>query len=143
MILLALTALFAADMSKLDWMAGCHVMETPRGRIEEQWMKPDGGMMLGINRTMRDGKAVAHEFLRIDAKGAEIVYTGLVGTKDEAPFKLTSQTDTEAVFENPAHDFPKRILYRKTADGIFARIDGGEKAADKHRDFPMKRVPCP
>jgi hypothetical protein len=31
------------------------------------------------------------------------------------------------VFENPAHDFPKRIIYRKTADdALTASIDGGE-----------------
>jgi hypothetical protein len=146
-ILLSLTLLStttAADISKLDWMAGCHVLENAaRGiKVEEQWMKPEGGLMMGINRTQRGGKAVAHEFLRIDAKGEVIVYTALIGTKNETPFKLTSQTDTEAVFENPEHDFPKRIIYRKTPDGIFATIDGGEANKNKHQDFPMKSVPC-
>lgn len=148
MILLSLTLLTtthtAADLSKLGWMTGCHVMEnTARGlKIEEQWMKPEGGLMMGMNRTQRGGKAVEHEFLRIDAKGDAIVYTALIGTKNETPFKLTSQTDTEAVFENPGHDFPKRITYRKTADGIFATIDGGEANKNKHQDFTMKSVPC-
>ena len=148
MILLSLTLLTAtnaaADLSKLNWMTGCHVMENAaRGlKIEEQWMKPEGGLMMGMNRTQRGGKAVANEFLRIDAKGDAIVYTALIGTKNETPFKLTSQTDTEAVFENPEHDFPKRIIYRKTADGIFATIDGGEANKNKHQDFPMKSVPC-
>ena len=34
---------------------------------------------------------------------------------------------TEAVFENPQHDFPKRIIYRKgEADSLTASVDGGE-----------------
>ena len=142
MILTILLLTAAADINQLGWIAGCHVMETPRIKIEEQWMKPDGGMMLGINRTIRGGKAVAHEFLRIDAKDGAVIYTGLVGTKGETPFKLTTQTETEVIFENPTHDFPQRIIYRKTADGIVARIDGTVNGKERHEDFPMKSVPC-
>jgi hypothetical protein len=138
-----LAAADAADVSKLAWMTGCHVLETPRVKIEEQWMKPEGGLMMGINRTVRRGKAVAHEYLKIDVnKEGAVVYTALIGTKNETPFKMTSQGDTEIVFENPDHDFPKRISYKKTPDGFLARIDGGPKAPEKHQDFPMKSVPC-
>ena len=139
-----LLLLLAADIDKLDWMAGCHALETPRGvKIEEQWMKPAGGMMLGINRTIRGGKAVANEFLRIDVKGTDVVYTGLVGTKGETPFRLATQSETEVIFENPTHDFPQRIIYRKTADGgMTARIDGVVNGKERHQDFPFKPVPC-
>lgn len=140
--LFLLTLAAVGDLDKLDWIAGCHVMDGPKAKIEEQWMKPGGGMMLGINRTIRNGKAVAHEFLRIDAKGTEVIYVGLVGTKGETPFKLTTQSETEVIFENPTHDFPQRIIYRKTADGILARIDGLVNGKERHQDFPMKTVPC-
>jgi hypothetical protein len=143
MILLIPLLIAAGDIGKLDWFAGCHVMETPKLKIEEQWMKPEGGMMLGINRTVRAGKTVAHEFLRIDAKpDGAVVYTGLVGTKGETPFQLTSQTDSEVIFENPTHDFPQRILYRKTPEGILARIDGTVNGKQRAQEFPMKSVPC-
>jgi Domain of unknown function (DUF6265) len=132
----------SGDIDKLDWMAGCHVLETPRVKIEEQWMKPGGGMMLGVNRTIRGGKAVEHEFLRIDAKAGEVVYTGLVGTKGETPFRLIAQSDTEVIFENPTHDFPQRIIYRKTPEGLFARIDGTVNGKERHQDFPFKSAPC-
>ena len=99
--------------------------------------------MLGINRTIRGGKAVANEFLRIDRKGNDVVYTGLVGTKGETPFRLVTQSETEVIFENPTHDFPQRIIYRKTADGgMTARIDGVVNGKERHRDFPFKPVPC-
>jgi hypothetical protein len=41
-------------------------------------------------------------------------------------FKLTHLAGQEATFENPEHDFPKRIIYRKNFDGsLTAIIDGG------------------
>jgi hypothetical protein len=30
------------------------------------------------------------------------------------------------LIENPQHDFPKRIIYRKTDNGLTASIDAGE-----------------
>ena len=34
---------------------------------------------------------------------------------------------TEAVFENPQHDFPKRIIYRKSGDNtLTTTVDAGE-----------------
>lgn len=133
----------AADLSKLDWLAGCFAMETPRGvKIVEHWTRPEGGLMLGVNRTVRGDKAVAFEFLRIQVDGDALVYTAMPNGKNETPFRSTSQTDAEVVFENPAHDFPKRILYRKSADGVFARVDGGDAAPGKKQEFALKSVPC-
>jgi len=44
---------------------------------------------------------------------------------------------TEAVFENPQHDFPRRIIYRKQPDNVVVvRIDGG--AGTKGEDFTFK-----
>lgn len=47
-------------------------------------------------------------------------------------FKCTKATKTEWVFENPEHDFPKRITYRFLApDQIEATIDGGPTSSQK------------
>jgi hypothetical protein len=48
----------------------------------------------------------------------------------------------EAVFANPAHDFPKRVAYRATPTGLFAWIDGGDAAPGRRIEFPMTRVSC-
>ena len=67
----------------------------------------------------------------------------MIGTKGETPFKLTTQTESEAIFENPTHDFPQRIIYRKSADGgMTARIDGVVNGKERHQDFPFKPVAC-
>lgn len=45
------------------------------------------------------------------------------------------------MFENPKHDFPNKIIYKKiTSDSIFAQIFGNENGVKKFENFPMKRV---
>ena len=49
----------------------------------------------------------------------------------------------EAVFENPEHDFPQRIICRLGDDGsLNARIEGKRNGKEKEMDFLMKRVKC-
>lgn len=136
-VLLPILALTAA--SGLDWLTGCHTFTTPRGAtIQENWTSTEGGLMLGVNRTIRNGKAIAFEFLRIDS---EFTYIAMPGGRNETHFRLASKSDSEIVFANPEHDFPKRIIYRKTAEGIVARVDAGEGSA-KVQEFQFKSVPC-
>lgn len=63
--------------------------------------------------------------------------------QEEASFKLVKLEKNLAVFENPEHDFPQRIIY-KLEDGetLKARIEGKSKGKERGVDFPMKRVAC-
>ena len=66
------------------------------------------------------------EALLLLRMGADIFYIARP-RQNEFPigFRLVSQTDIEAVFENATHDFPQRITYRRTSDdGFTATIDG-------------------
>jgi Domain of unknown function (DUF6265) len=97
--------------------------------------EPDGG----------EGKSVFFEYLRIESRGSDIYY--VAHPKARTPgtdFKLTRLTRQEAVFENPAHDFPKRIIYRKSGDGkLSARIegDGTEKENRRISTIAVSRGP--
>jgi len=116
-------------IAELGWMSGD--WQTPPGRpaqIEEHWTQPAGGSMLGVSRTVIGIRTLEFEYLRLEQRADGIFY--VAHPKARCPgtdFKLTSVTTSEAVFENPSHDFPKRIIYRKTAaGGLVASIDGGE-----------------
>jgi hypothetical protein len=94
--------------------------------IDEQWMAPSGGVMLGMARTVAKGKVQEHEFLQIrEGPGGELFYVALPSKQKEAAFKLITQSETETVFENKEHDFPQTIGYRLNADGsLLAWIEG-------------------
>lgn len=108
-------------------------------------MKPAAGAMLGMSRTVKGGRMVFHEFMTIDTKAdGKLVFTARTGAEAKpVPFTAIRQSDDEVVFENAAHDFPQRVIYRRTGvNGLLGRIEGVEKGKARAVDFPMKRVSC-
>lgn len=94
--------------------------------------------MVGMGRTIAGDRTVEFEYLRLEQRGDAIYY--VAARCPSTHFKLTSLTAQEAVFENPQHDFPKRVIYRKTADGLFASVDAGEGTkSQKFAYLPMAR----
>ena len=58
-----------------------------------------------------------------------------------AIFHSIEVSDTSAVFENPSHDFPRRVGYRRLgADSLLAWIEGTQKGQPKRIEFPYHRV---
>ena len=128
-------------ITDLAWMAG-DWQTAPGGRrqIEEHWTAVAGGTMMGMSRTVAGEKTVEFEYLRIEQRADGIYYVAHPKARCPATdFKLTKASANEAVFENPQHDFPKRIIYRKTgADTLTASIDGGE--GSKAMTFSFTRM---
>lgn len=143
-VLMASVTLMAdGDIAALSWMAGCWEGKAGSLTVEEQWTKPTADLSLGISRNRKQSKTVFHEFMRIDRQGADVFYTPRIGSSEKpVSFKLIRQSDGEVVFENAAHDFPQRILYRKVEGGLHARIEGMDKGKARAEDFPMRRVSC-
>jgi len=112
-------------VSSLGWLAGTWV-EEKNGRItEERWGEPRGGTMLGTTLTVDGEQTVDFEFARIAADAAGTVrYWASVKGAPAVPFKLVSASGTEVSFENPAHDFPRRIAYRRSGNSLVATISG-------------------
>jgi hypothetical protein len=116
-------------LADLAWIAGdWQTAAGGRRQIEEHWTSVAGGTMMGMSRTVAGDKTVEFEYLRIEQRADGIYYVAHPKARCPATdFKLTKASVTEAVFENPQHDFPKRIIYRKTGDNsLTASIDGGE-----------------
>ena len=54
---------------------------------------------------------------------------------------MTDGGDDFMVFENPEHDFPTKITYKKiNADSIVAEISGNRNGKQASELFPMKRA---
>ena len=124
---------------QLDWLAGCWSMTRGDTMVEEHWMKPGGGTMLGMSRTIRGGKTSEYEFLQIRDVNGTLGYVAQPSGQAEAAFTLRTVSGSEAIFENPEHDFPQRIIYRRTADGLSARVEGARNGQLRGIDYPYKR----
>ncbi len=125
------------------WLAGHWRIEQADRLVDEQWMAPAGGLMIGMARNVQAGKVREYEFtlLRQEPNG-DIVYVASPSKQTETTFKLTSLRNGEAVFENPEHDFPKKVIYARKADGsLLAAIEGpGRDGKTRRVEYPFKRV---
>ena len=115
-----------AKVAQLAWLAGSWSGTAGASTIEEHWTAPAGGAMLAVARTIRDGRLRAFEYLRIVEKGSTLVYLAMPnGRAPATEFTLTSVSDASVTFENPSHDFPKKIQYSLGADGVLQAIVSG------------------
>jgi hypothetical protein len=133
-----------ADIGRLGWMTGCWMQVRSNGRVDEQWLAPGGGMMLGMSRTLKEGKLREYEFLRI-APGSDgrLAFIAKPSGQAEASFPLKEVTDDTVVFEDPTHDFPQRILYKRVSPtAIIARIEGNISGQARSVDYPYTRCPA-
>ena len=108
-------------------------------------MTPRAGLSLGVSRTVRaDTMVTEFEQLRLFQRAGHAVYHAEPSGQSAADFEAKATSDTLVVFENAAHDFPQRIIYRKRgADSLVARIEGAMGGKSRAVDFAYARVRCP
>ncbi|MCA1584794.1 MAG: DUF6265 family protein [Acidobacteria bacterium] len=145
LMLLAPATLGAQDgIERLAWLGGCWSGGAGGRQVDEQWMKPAGGTMLGMSRTVARGRTIESEFLQVRQDADGISYIAKPSNQPEAAFRLVSADAAHARFENPAHDFPQRIIYTLNPDGsLRARIEGSVNGQERAVDYQMKRSICP
>ncbi len=130
----------AMDINRLQWLARCWEQRSAGRVTQEQWMAPAGGSMHGMSRTVTGASTRAWEWLRIAPHEGRLAYIALPSGQKETAFAATTVTDTLAVFENPAHDFPQTISYRRVnADSVVARIAAVTNGRARGMDIPMAR----
>lgn len=114
----------AADLGRVSWIAGTW-RETRDGvTTQETWQAPKAGVMTGVTETTAPGKPASHEPMRISAELAGLTFTAMPPGQPPTPFVLKPGKPGEAVFENKAHDFPQRVIYRRCGADLCARIEG-------------------
>lgn len=130
--LLATLPLFAASpkIDDLAWMAGHWTLTKDGVVMEEIWTEPRGGVMLGMHRDAKEAKA-SFEFFRIATTAEGIVYFAQPGGRPATPFALAESGERRAVFANPQHDFPKRLIYWLEDGKLCARVEGDGEAAEQ------------
>ena len=144
LIVVVLPAVAAADIDRLGWLAGCWAYDGAEPGSGEHWTGPAGGTMFATSRTIRNGKTIAFEYLRIeeDSTGRLQLVASPSG-QATTTFSLLRLEDGEVAFENPQHDFPQRIIYKLDgADRLLGRIEGDRDGKISRVEFPMSRVAC-
>jgi hypothetical protein len=129
-------------LEPLAWLAGAWLLEAPHRRIEETWSAPGNDLMIGMSRTVADGRTRSFEFLRIALRDDGIVYVAQPGGRPPVEFPLRIWDGNEAVFVNPGHaDHLRRIIYRRNPDGsMTARVEGEDGGRAFAQEFAYRHV---
>lgn len=110
--------------AQLGWLSGRWVQEGPEGWAEENWTPPRGGAMLGTGRTGKGDAARSFEFMRIADGRDGTAFWGSPGGQAPVAFPLVEQGPNLVAFENPKHDYPTRISYRRDGNTLIATTSG-------------------
>ncbi|HEY7413241.1 MAG TPA: DUF6265 family protein [Vicinamibacteria bacterium] len=127
-------------LDDLAWIAGTWEGTADGMAMEEHWLEPSGGTMLGLHRDVAGGRTVSFEFLRIEAGPDGVAYVAQPGGRPPTRFALVERGKDRVVFANPAHDFPQRILYWRDAAGLHARVEGKEKGVDQAMEWTWRKA---
>jgi hypothetical protein len=79
------------------------------------------------------GKMSAFEYLRIVERDGGLIYIAQPGGAPPTEFVLTELTATRSVFDNPRHDYPKRIVYELSDEGGLTATIGFMKGGSPRR----------
>jgi hypothetical protein len=130
-------------VDRVKWLQGCWQATRGEATIEEQWMVPRGGTMLGMGRTVRGGKTAEYELVLIKEQSGRLAYEAHPSGQPTATFLSTTVSETSVVFENAAHDFPQRVGYRREgADSLQAWVEGRSNGQTRRIDFSYRRARC-
>ncbi len=133
----------SSPIEQVAWLAGCWQRTNGNLTVEEQWMRPRGGTMLGMGRTVRGDSTVEWEHLRIAPDGDTLVYHAIPSGQEPAEFRAISVSAEAVTFEDKAHDFPQRVIYRRAGvDSLHARVEGVLRGQPRGIDFRYQRASC-
>jgi len=139
---LSFSASASDQPAALDWFAGHWCAERNGEFIEETWLAPRGDLLLGLSRTVKGARTSSFEYLRVEWTAGVPSYIAQPQGHPPVPFRWTAGGADWARFENAANEFPKRIEYRRTKDGLYAEIAGIGNGG-KELVIPFNYRACP
>lgn len=125
-------------------LQGTWIMKKNKGVIGEEWVKINDHYLQNRGFVIKGTDTIITEKIALQKMKDDIMYTSTVENQNNqqpVSFRLTSAKNGLFVFENPLHDFPKRISYHIiTKDSIHAWIDDGKKEIQMRNDFYYTRA---
>src|SRR5215471_3270153 len=101
LLAVAAAPLTAAPIDDIAWISGCWVAERDEPGSGEMWMTPGGARVLGMSRTVRGGRTVAHEFMQIVEGDGGLTFIAMPSSKPSASFRAIRVEARRVTFENP------------------------------------------
>ncbi len=128
-----------ATVADLAWLAGSWIEEEGGQTTREVWHTPLDGAMSGVGQYSRPGKPPRFEFMTITTEAAGPTFTAYLTGQPPTAFVLKPGAADTAVFENLAHDFPQRVIYRRCGEDVCGRIEGKKDGKEASSEWRYRR----
>jgi Domain of unknown function (DUF6265) len=135
----------SVSVNRFSWLSGCWEGRAGEAVVEEIWSKPAGMSLIGLSRTVKNGRTQSFEFMQIREDKGTLVYLAQPQGRPAVAFTFNPKAATQAsstTFENPTHDFPQRIIYEQKGNMLVASIEGMLKGKLERQEFLLRRVRC-
>ena len=131
-------------LEKMNWLLGNWENEMPEGVLTETWTKENDSTFSGTTYFIINKKDTVHsEAIILKQLNDELIYRPTVkGQNNDEPvdFKLSSESENSFSFENPKHDYPQKIVYKKVNEtNLVATISGMQQGKQSTESYPMKK----
>ena len=130
---------FGQKVDALKWITGTWKINIGNGFIVEKWKQQDDSTFIGKSLFVKAASdSVLQETVELSLRNGKWSYTSTVAAQNNnqpVSFKLIFIGRNEFISENPAHDFPQRIAYRRIRNNLFASIEGTKNGKFKKQNF--------
>jgi hypothetical protein len=139
--LLASLAAAAVAPFDLGWLSGYWLSCDGGREVSETWTGPRGGILLGNGVTTAADGEVSFEAMRIGPSASGISFYATPSGQSPAEFPMKSAGAQDVTFENPAHDFPQRVIYRRDGEQLIGRIEGVINGKERTATWAYRPAP--
>lgn len=138
-ILFSYSFSFAQTAAQLKWMQGVWKINTSGGVIMEEWKITNDSTLSGKSFFVKNNTdTVPQEKIELVFRNGNWHYIPTVKNQNNnqpVAFKVILIKGTEFISENPAHDFPQRIAYRRIGSFLYASIEGNRNGKYSKQNF--------
>jgi hypothetical protein len=135
-VLLSLSSAAAAPTAQPpEWLAGYWLACEAGRETVEVWITDGAETFVGVNQSKG-----AFEFSRIAAEHGRLVFFAQPQGFPPTRFDLTARDGDRLTFENPAHDFPQRVIYARKGDLLVGRIEGTIDGKSESVEWRFRRA---
>jgi hypothetical protein len=139
LLLVVCTQSTAQKTEQLKWMLGTWTVNRGTNIIVEEWKIINDSTFAGKNYLVKNNTdTIPQETIELVFRNGDWYYIPTVTNQNNAqpvPFKMIFLRGMEFICENPEHDFPQRISYRRINNQIFASIEGRKNGRFNKMNF--------
>lgn len=133
------------ELNQLQWLLGTWETKTPKGSLYETWTRKSDTEFQGKSYYLKNKDTLLFESVRLVEKDKKLHYiVSVKGHNKQLPVDFASKEIKDPAslqFENPLHDFPQKITYKKQGkDSLLAEISGMMNGKMASQKFPMRKV---